>query len=571
MTRVWPFPPSLLYPLTAVLVLLAALPVLLVGWGFVRSNSEQVSTLETQYLTRQAVGLGREIELFFVDTVGRLETVAQVLRPRSGEAEGPGDAAAALRQIVESNRRVILLRLLDDRGKGPFVQSRALRPEAEDTLETRLEEAFALNLSGRSVRDELLRLPGGDAVALVSLPVRDGGGAVVASLQGVVSLEWLGGRLADEATSASTVDIIDRAGEVVFSTDLDRVGRSAAEHPLVRQFMQAPVRLTTTYRDSISPGGKEVLGSLCPVEGVPWAVVAARDLDVAFAAVRAMGRRTAVLALITTALAVLAGVVLARRITSPLRNLAEVTSAVARGEFSRRVPVSSRNELGQLASNFNLMAAEVESFVQSLRRALRENQELMLDSIRALAAAIDAKNPYTRGHSERVSHYAVAIGRHLGLDSGELQRLEIAAILHDVGKIGIEDRILLKPSALSEQEFAQMRGHVLKGAAIVSPIKRLQEVLPGIRSHHENWAGGGYPDGLAGEEIPLMARIIAAADVFDAMTTHRPYQPAMVLDSVLARVRELTGTRLDPEVVEAFFAAVKAGDLVPLGSVEVAS
>ncbi len=571
MTRVWPFPPSLLYPLTAVLVLLAALPVLLVGWGFVRSNSEQVSTLEKQYLTRQAVGLGREIDLFFADTVGRLETVAQVLRPGPGEGEGLGDTAAALRQIVESNRRIILLRLLDEHGKGPFVQSRTLPPEAEDILERKLEEAFAVNLSEIPVRDALLRLPGGNAVALVSLPVRGDDGAVVASLQGVVSLEWLGTRLADEATSASTVDIIDRAGEVLFSTNPDRVGQSAAGHPLVRQFMQAPVRLTTAYRDSITPGGREVLGSLCPVEGVPWAVVAARDLDVAFAAVRAMGRRTAVLALIATAVAVLAGVVLARRITSPLRSLAEVTSAVARGEFSRRVPVSSRNELGQLASNFNLMAAEVESFVQSLRQALRENQELMLDSIRALAAAIDAKNPYTRGHSERVSQYAVAIGRHLGLDSAELQRLEIAAILHDVGKIGIEDKILLKPSALNDQEFAQMRGHVLKGAAIVSPIKRLREVLPGIRSHHENWAGGGYPDGLAGEEIPLMARIIAAADVFDAMTTQRPYQPAMVLDSVLARVRELSGTRLDPGVVEAFFAAVKAGDLVPLGSVEVAS
>ena len=571
MTRVWPFPPSLLYPLTAVLVLLAALPVLLVGWGFVRSNSEQVSTLEKQYLTRQAVGLSREIELFFVDTVGRLETVAQVLRPGLGEGEGRGDAAAALRQIVESNRRIILLRLLDEQGKGPFVQSRALRREAEDALEAKLEEAFTANLSGRPVRDELLRLPEGDAVALVSLPVRDGAGSVMASLQGVVSLEWLAGRLADEATSAATVDIVDRAGEVLFSTDLNRVGRSAAGHPLVRQFLQAPVRLTTTYRDAIASGGKDVLGSLCPVEGVPWAVVAARDLDVAFAAVRAMGRRTAVLALITSAIAVFAGVILARRITSPLRHLAEVTSAVARGEFSTRVPVSSRNELGQLASNFNLMAAEVESFVESLRQALRENQELMLDSIRALAAAIDAKNPYTRGHSERVSQYAVAIGRHLGLNSGELQKLEIAAILHDVGKIGIEDRILLKPSALSDQEFAMMRGHVLKGAAIVSPIKRLREVLPGIRSHHENWAGGGYPDGLAGEEIPLMARIIAAADVFDAMTTHRPYQPAMVLDSVLARVRELSGTRLDPGVVEAFFAAVKAGDLVPLGSVEVAS
>lgn len=571
MTRVWPFSRSLLYPLTAVLVLLAALPVLLVGWGFVRSNSEQVSTLEKQYLTRQAVGLGREIELFFVDTVGRLETVAQVVRPRSGEVEGSADAAAALRQIVESNRRVILLRLLDQQGKGPFVQSRALRSDAEGALEARLEEAFALSLSGRPVRDELLRLPGGDAVALVSLPVMDRGGAVVASLQGVVSLDWLSSRLLDEAASALVVDVIDRGGEVLFSTDPERVGQSAAGHPLVRQFMQTPVRLTTTYLDPLAPGGKDVLGSLCPVEGVPWAVVAARDLDVAFAAVRAMGQRTAVLALITTTLAVLAGIALARRITSPLRHLAEVTSAVARGEFSRRVPVASRNELGQLASNFNLMAAEVESFVLSLRRALHENQELMLDSIRALAAAIDAKNPYTRGHSERVSQYAVAIGRHLGLSGGEMQKLEIAAILHDVGKIGIEDKILLKPSALTDQEFALMRGHVVKGAAIVSPIKRLHDVLPGIRSHHENWVGGGYPDGLVGEEIPLMARIIAAADVFDAMTTHRPYQPAMVLDSVLARVRELSGTRLDPGVVEAFFAAVRAGDLVSLGSVEVAS
>lgn len=571
MTRVWPFSRSLLYPLTAVLVLLAALPVLLVGWGFVRSNSEQVSTLEKQYLTRQAVGLGREIELFFVDTVGRLETVAQVVRPRSGEVEGSADAAAALRQIVESNRRVILLRLLDQQGEGPFVQSRALRSDAEVALEARLEEAFALSLSGRPVRDELLRLPGGDAVALVSLPVRGRGGVVVASLQGVVSLDWLSSRLLDEAASALVVDVIDRGGEVLFSTDPERVGQSAAGHPLVRQFMQTPVRLTTTYLDPLTPGGKDVLGSLCPVEGVPWAVVAARDLDVAFAAVRAMGQRTAVLALITTTLAVLAGIALARRITSPLRHLAEVTSAVARGEFSRRVPVASRNELGQLASNFNLMAAEVESFVQSLRRALRENQELMLDSIRALAAAIDAKNPYTRGHSERVSQYAVAIGRHLGLSGGEMQKLEIAAILHDVGKIGIEDRILLKPSALTDQEFALMRGHVVKGAAIVNPIKRLHDVLPGIRSHHENWVGGGYPDALVGEEIPLMARIIAAADVFDAMTTHRPYQPAMVLDSVLARVRELAGTRLDPGVVEAFFAAVRAGDLVPLGTVEVAS
>jgi putative nucleotidyltransferase with HDIG domain len=263
-------------------------------------------------------------------------------------------------------------------------------------------------------------------------------------------------------------------------------------------------------------------------------------------------------------------VILARRITSPLRNLAEVSTAVAQGDFTRQVPVTSRNELGQLAENFNVMAVEIDRYVRSLQHALQENKELLVDSIRALAAAIDAKNPYTRGHSERVSQYAVAIARHCGISGSELEKVEIAALLHDVGKIGIEDAILQKPDALTDSEFAQMRIHTVKGAAIVSPIKRLREMLPGIRSHHENWGGGGYPDGLVGEQIPLVARIIAAADVFDAMTTQRPYQNAMGLEYVFKRMRELSGPRLDPAMVEAFFAAIQRGDLVPLGRVEVA-
>ena len=165
----------------------------------------------------------------------------------------------------------------------------------------------------------------------------------------------------------------------------------------------------------------------------------------------------------------------------------------------------------------------------------------------------------------------MAIGRQLGLDEDELRTLQISALLHDVGKIGIEDAILQKPGTLTEGEFAQMRNHPLKGAAIVSPIKRLRDMLPGIRSHHENWAGGGYPDGLVGEAIPLVARVIAAADVFDAMTTHRPYQRALGSDFVFTRIRELAGKRLDPAVVQAFFTAIEAGDLVPLGHLEVAS
>jgi HD-GYP domain-containing protein (c-di-GMP phosphodiesterase class II) len=169
-----------------------------------------------------------------------------------------------------------------------------------------------------------------------------------------------------------------------------------------------------------------------------------------------------------------------------------------------------------------------------------------------------------------VSQYAVAVAHHFGVKGRELKRVEIAALLHDVGKIGIEDAILLKPDALTEQEFAQMRNHVLKGAAIVSPIKRLKDMLPGIRSHHENWDGSGYPDGVKEEMIPLVARIIAIADVFDAMTTDRPYQKGMDLTEATERLRSMAGRRLDPKVVEAFFAAVRDGDLIPLGRSEVA-
>jgi HD-GYP domain-containing protein (c-di-GMP phosphodiesterase class II) len=567
----WPFSRSLIYPLTAILVALAVIPLALVGWGFITTNQEQVATLEMQYLTRQAVGLAREVELYFLGSVGSLETLAQGVRPTERGRLDASGASNMLQEFIRGNDNIILVRLLDADGKGPFVQRRALEPGAESALEEIMREAFAENLRGRPARRDLLRFAGGESLVLTSLPVLDGAGRVAGALQGVVSLAGIASRIADESSRGVVVDVVDRSGTVLFSSDPGRVGKSAEHHPLVSQFLRAPVRLTKTYRDPLGTSSAEVLGSLCPVGDPPWAVVTARELDVAFAALRAMARRTAIIAVVAGLLAMIAGGLLARRITTPLRNLAEVTTAVAEGDLARRVPVHSRNELGRLGDNFNAMAEEIERYVGSLRAALQENQELLVDAIRALAAAIDAKSPYTRGHSERVSQYAVAIGRQLGLDDDELRRLQISALLHDVGKIGIEDAILQKPGTLTEVEFTQMRAHPLKGAAIVSPIKRLREMLPGIRSHHESWAGGGYPDGLVGEEIPLVARVIAAADTFDAMTTHRPYQRAMGMESVCARIREMAGTRLDPAVVAAFFAAVDTGDLVPIGQMEVAS
>ena len=201
---------------------------------------------------------------------------------------------------------------------------------------------------------------------------------------------------------------------------------------------------------------------------------------------------------------------------------------------------------------------------EQIRRAAQENHELFLASIRALAEAIDAKDPYTRGHSERVATYAATIATEMGLAAEDVDRIRLSALLHDVGKIGVDDRIIRKPTALTEEEFEAMKTHPIKGAAIMSAIPQLADVIPGMRHHHEKWTGGGYPDGLAGERIPLQARIVSVADTFDAMTTTRPYQKAMEIDFVVDRIRQFAGVRYDPRVVQAFLRAWEKGELMPI-------
>jgi HD-GYP domain-containing protein (c-di-GMP phosphodiesterase class II) len=142
-----------------------------------------------------------------------------------------------------------------------------------------------------------------------------------------------------------------------------------------------------------------------------------------------------------------------------------------------------------------------------------------------------------------------------------MRNLRVSALLHDVGKIGIDDRILRKPGALSDDEFEVMKQHPAKGAAIMSGVAQLIDIIPGMKYHHEKWSGGGYPDGLEGEQIPMQARIVAIADTFDAMTTNRPYQKAMELNYVVEKIKSFAGTRFDPRVVDAFVQAVKRGDI----------
>ena len=197
------------------------------------------------------------------------------------------------------------------------------------------------------------------------------------------------------------------------------------------------------------------------------------------------------------------------------------------------------------------MSRELASYDGENRRLIAALERGYLDTIRSLASAIDAKDPYTRGHSERVAALSVEIGRELGLDEPALLSLRYAGILHDIGKIGVPEQVLRKPARLTPAETTLVRSHAVVGAEIVEGIDFLRSAEPAIRHHHERWDGKGYPDGLAAGAIPLLARIINAADTWDACTSERPYQRAYSAPEVVAILATLRGTQIDPSVHEA--------------------
>jgi HD-GYP domain-containing protein (c-di-GMP phosphodiesterase class II) len=195
------------------------------------------------------------------------------------------------------------------------------------------------------------------------------------------------------------------------------------------------------------------------------------------------------------------------------------------------------------------------AMLESCERAAnryQELKELLVGLTRALTTAIDAKDAYTYGHSERVGRIAVELGRELGMEGDDLGDLYLVGLLHDVGKIGIRDEVLRKPGKLTEEEQAHIQQHVTIGYTILADLRQIRSLLPGVRSHHERYDGAGYPDGLAGENIPLLARIIAVADAYDAMTTNRPYRNSLPMTKVEHILTEGAGSQWDKRIIEAF-------------------
>ena len=192
------------------------------------------------------------------------------------------------------------------------------------------------------------------------------------------------------------------------------------------------------------------------------------------------------------------------------------------------------------------------NMLEDISESYKDLQELFINIVKVMVNALDAKSPWTKGHSVRVAEYATEIARKVGLDEDEINDIRLAGLLHDIGKIGTYDQLLDKPSKLTDEEFAIVKKHPAQGEAILKDIKQLKYIIPTIKHHHERIDGRGYPEGLKGENIPFSARILHVADSFDAIMADRPYRPSPGREYAIAELKRCNGTQFDPKVVEAF-------------------
>ena len=238
--------------------------------------------------------------------------------------------------------------------------------------------------------------------------------------------------------------------------------------------------------------------------------------------------------------------------TRPLRRLSETARAIANGDFSSRAKIRRRDELGSLADSVDQMA-------DSIDKLLQDQEQAYLQALKSLTQALQKKDRYTAGHSGRVKHYAHRLGERLGLDAATLDILGRGALAHDIGKIGIPDAVLNKPAPLDDDEQVVMQQHPSFTAAIMRPLVRFRALAEIAAWHHERWDGQGYPDRLAGEQIPLLARIVAIADAWDAMTGDRIYRKGMAVETALGILEaEADSGQFDPVLIRHFTALVRA-------------
>jgi len=579
----------LLYIVLAVLLVVGLLPLGFAGTLLSARSAEELRSVEGRYQAQLVQDKARQIELYgqrYRDVVNGLAQAFEI----AGGITPLNDAGydSRLQKTLEEDPNLIALAIWPVSGQLHRAFQSDYIQKAE--VDQRVSEVLA-KMNGRGMvvsRPQIIR-SGQEMAMTVAAPVMGGenGHDVVAAVVAVVSFQEVF-KAVHQSTSQSERELLEAGLPVIFVVDQN--GRAVAHPEASVAFSEKPMTDLKVVRDW-QESGKQVqsalepftlvrdgrrmvmLGSYASAEvdkNARLGVIAIQDESAALASISDRRRQTIWISMVAAMLTRIIGFFFAKKLTLPVQELATGAHRIAAGDFSQRIDVRSRTELGDLGDSFNRMTDHLESYIKDLQRSADENRELFLGTVKGLAAAIDGKDPYTRGHSERVSRISVAIAQRLGLTDDECEKIRISALLHDVGKIAIDDNILKKPSALTGDEFEIMKQHPQKGYKIMSQIRAMKEFLPGMYMHHEMVNGQGYPQGLKGDEIPLMAKVVAVADTFDAMTTDRPYQQAMKFEDAVERIESLVDTRYDSTVVAAFVAACEDGQIRP-GSVKLKS
>ncbi|MDT7687454.1 MAG: hypothetical protein QOE46_213 [Acidobacteriota bacterium] len=570
----------LLYIVLSTLLVVGLFPLGMAGWMLSERSATELRQIEGRYQAQLVQDKARQIELYGQRYREVVTGLARAFELTGGVGVlGQTGSNERLQKTVEGDRNLDALAIMPVTGT-PHI---AYKPDAI----TREEVNARVSVSLADMAEPGVRITGphlirsSQEMALtIAAPVMGGpdSGEVIAAVVAVVSFQDVFASV-QQPTPMSERELLERGMPVIFVVNSE--GRAVA-HPDARVAFTERSMMDLKVVQDWSATGRQVKSALAPFnverdgeevrmlgayatarldQNAPLGVIAIQDEHAALQSVTDMRRQTLYISLLAATFALLIGFLFAKQLTQPVRELAAGAHRIAGGDFSKRILVRSRTELGELGDSFNLMTDQLEHYIEDLRNAAEENRQLFIGTVKALAAAIDGKDPYTRGHSERVARFSLAIAERMGLPEEEIEKLRISALLHDVGKIAIEDNILKKPAALTDEEYEIMKQHPQKGYKIMSQIPAMRDFLPGMYMHHEMMDGRGYPQGLKGDEIPMQARIVSVADTFDAMTTDRPYQKGMSLEDAIARIKTFVGTRYDSEVVQALVDACESGQI----------
>ena len=568
---------SLIYFVIITLLLVGLVPIVLTGWFLSDKSGSELRAVENRYQTQLVQEKARQIEMFgqrYSDLVGSLARAFELTNDLSILSAPQTEEKLGVTLRENPNLLAINVKPYNMESVSVF------RAEAinKDEIEAISNESLKSAGVQRVVFGEPQKVASsGEPVITITSPIVIQN-TISATVTAIISLREISRNIVgvksmseEELWKAGLpiIFVVNEKGNAVFHPDASIV---ASQKPLtglkiVQEWQQA----NTQIQSALVPFTAEFNGESNEMIGAYSTARVAKDLNFgvitmqserkALASVGEMRSQVWLISLAFALSALVIGFMAARGMTSPLLKLVAAAKRIASGDLSTRVETRNITEIGTLGETFNVMSDKLEVHIDELAKAAEENRELFVGTVKALAAAIDGKDRYTRGHSERVSRVSLAIGQRLGMDEQELETLRISSLLHDVGKIAIDDSILKKPASLTDEEFTVMKTHPQRGYKIMSQIPAMREYLPGIYMHHEMVNGMGYPQGLKDEEIPMQAKIVSVADTFDAMTIDRPYSKGMMLQDALDRIKSFVGTRYDASVVDALIAACDEGQV----------